>query len=828
MPDSYGQTKRLVGLAILFVLFVYVGVISLQVYGGGPGSIYYDAYKILQLFVLSGDWAFQQNVNPIVKMQAYVAPVFTVIGIVEIFTAQLFLHIWQSVRLARISNHAVLSGLNDETIFLLASLNQADTKTEVVIIDANPLRDLEAKCRRAGAILIKGDPGTRHVLARARIHRARIAISFLDEATDSLQFVLSANAEIRQKTPRNAHSKKPEIDLWVRLKEASFGVRLGEYFKFAGMSESAAPRFFSIEEIAARRIIRAHPPEIYADAQGQTALHLSIYGHNALSTQVIVEMLRQSTSASEDRVNLTIFTSHPSTCEDEVRALIPEIDKMANLDVRQLTIHPSGISSRDYSLLPEQSTLHVVCYDRPEISVNVALSLRRLLLTRPDTSDDAKARRVNAPILVHLANTRGIGELLRSNVDRRAHDQHTGHLLEYENEIPDGIFAFGAVEDILTGDQDDFFIPTLIDSIRENIARNLHFSYVRDRSVSREQKPTDSAVTYRAEREWEKLPQEFRESSRLAADHLWSKATAMRFRIAKSGAEKNDLILSNEEHELLAKLEHHRWLNERYLGGWTYGPKRVDAARRHNLLRPWSAISDKEKTFDQSLAARLQGTLASVGLEIKRELVIGVVGHRPGQNRIIDEAHVRRSLKNEIRRHIAEFPNREPVIYTALAEGTDTFAAEIALELGIPYWVPLPMPYDSYSQDYDRAHSPEQGEGPAEKLRRLVALSDRYIELPLKFGDLMDVSISYGDTAYPLARDKQYAMAGAYIVERADVLIAVWDGNDSHGLGGTGDVVVWRQQGQVPEEFATPSVFRQRPPMSPPVVISPTPLLNET
>ncbi len=822
MSDLNGQTKRLVGLAILFAIFVYAGVVSLQVYGGGPGSVYYDAYKILQLFVLSGDWAFQQDVNTFVKMQAYVAPVFTIVGIVELFTAQLFLHVWQTLRLSRISGHAVLAGLNDETLFLLASFNQVKKRTGVVIIDPNPPNALAAKCRRGGAILIKGDPGSRSVLARARIHRSRIAISFLQEATDSLQFVLSANAEIRGKARIGSASRKSDRDLWVRLKEAGFGVRLGEYFKFAGMSESARPRFFSIEEIAARRVIRAHPPEIYADAQGQSALHLCIYGHNALSTQVIVETLRQSTSASENRVNITLFTAQPDDCRHEIRALIPEIGKMANLDVRLLTIHPNGISSNDYSRLPEQSTLHVVCYEQPEVSVNVALSLRRLLLTRPDAGEGG-VRRVNAPILVHLANTRGIGELLRSNVDRRVHDQHSGHSLEVENEIPDGIFAFGAVEDILTGDQDDFFVPTLIDSMREEIAKHLHFSYVGDRSGSRGTAAAEASVTLRAEREWERLPQEFRESSRQAADHIWAKATAMRFRITEKKSADARLNLTDDEHELLAKMEHHRWLNERFLSGWAYGKKRVDAARRHDLLRPWSALSDNEKTFDKGLASRLQETVACVGLEIKREFVIGVVGHRPGSNRDLDQEHIRKSLREEIGRQIAANPDRAPVILTALAEGTDTIAAEIALELNIPYWVPLPMPYDAYSQDYERSRSAtSRGEGPAEKLRRLVALSERYIELPLKFGDLTDVSLTYGDGTYPAARERQYALAGAYIAERADVLIAVWDGNESLGTGGTGDIVSWRRQGRVPGEFASPSVFRRRPVMSPPVIISPT------
>ncbi|MBI1393966.1 MAG: hypothetical protein GC152_14610 [Alphaproteobacteria bacterium] len=814
-----GPIRRLIGLVAIFLAFVASGVASFQVLGGSFGSPAFDAYKVLQLFVLSGDWVFGPNSNWFVRRQAFIAPVFTVIGIIEIFTAQFFFRIWQASKLARMDNHAVIAGLTRETMFLLASLRHAKERVDVAIVDARFDDDMRAMARRLGAVTIEGDAASPAALKVARIDRAQIAISFLPEAVDSLQFVLSANSLIEDSrkagAPRNPGGDARSVDLWVRLQDAGLGSRLGTYFKFAGLSAAAHPRFFSIDEIAARRLIRAHPPDLYADALGQTRVHLVLFGHNALSIQVIAECLRQTTVAGD--ANVTVLTADPEVAERELRAIFPSIDDMVNLEVRLLTVHASGISQADYLSLPTDASMNVICFEKPEASVNAALSLRRMLLVPPDIGDATVERRTNAPILVRLSNTRGIGELLRSNVDKKT--QRGAGASDAESEIPDGIFAFGAIEDLLTGDAEDLFVPTLIDPMRERLARALHESYVENRSAN-----DAAAAGVRTAPSWEVLSQDFRESSRQAADHIWAKARALRLRLVDGVAGASSLNLSDEENQRLAELEHNRWVNERLLNGWSRGAKRVDAARRHNLLRPWSELSASERMVDERLAGRLEATVRSVGKTLQRELVVGVVGHRPTPGREFDERHVALTIRAKLEKLVRDHPDRAVVLVTCLAEGADTIAAEVAIGLGIPYWVPLPMPYEAYSQDFMAGRTVSDADGGAalRRFRRLVALSERYLELPLKFGDLTEISLSQGDYVSPRARDHQYALAGAYIVERSDVVLAVWDGRPSQGVGGTGDVVAWRAAGEAPREFATPAAFRMRPAITPAVIIRPT------
>src|SRR5437763_792596 len=47
-------------------------------------------------------------------------------------------------------------------------------------------------------------------------------------------------------------------------------------------------------------------------------------------------------------------------------------------------------------------------------------------------------------------------------------------------------------------------------------------------------------------------------------------------------------------------------------------------------------------------------------------------------------------------------------------------------------------------------------------------------------------------------RAEAYEQAGQYVVERCDVLIALWDGQPPRGKGGTAEIVEWARERRVP------------------------------
>ena len=84
--------------------------------------------------------------------------------------------------------------------------------------------------------------------------------------------------------------------------------------------------------------------------------------------------------------------------------------------------------------------------------------------------------------------------------------------------------------------------------------------------------------------------------------------------------------------------------------------------------------------------------------------------------------------------------------------------------------VPLPLPQSDYLADFASAESKAE-------FLRLLGKADEVIELP------------------PVpTRDEAYEAAGNYVLEHCDVLIAIWDGQDAQGQGGTGAIVARARQ----------------------------------
>ena len=138
---------------------------------------------------------------------------------------------------------------------------------------------------------------------------------------------------------------------------------------------------------------------------------------------------------------------------------------------------------------------------------------------------------------------------------------------------------------------------------------------------------------------------------------------------------------------------------------------------------------------------------------------IGITGHQTRDG--IDWSWV----KNMIRVELSKITEVEQCL-SSLAVGSDQVFAEVALDLGIPVLAVIPM------QGYERYFKGN-------------ALT-KYGQL-LRQCDVTQLNW-YGDD------ERAFFEAGKKIVEKSDMMFAVWDGKKSEGQGGTGDVVVFAKE----------------------------------
>ncbi|MBI2321631.1 MAG: DUF1273 family protein [Chloroflexi bacterium] len=143
----------------------------------------------------------------------------------------------------------------------------------------------------------------------------------------------------------------------------------------------------------------------------------------------------------------------------------------------------------------------------------------------------------------------------------------------------------------------------------------------------------------------------------------------------------------------------------------------------------------------------------------KPPMRVGWTGHRPHYFRAPAEAAaaVQRAAE-ELRREVA----RPLVFITGGQRGVDLWAAEAAMQLGVPYHVYLPLPLAQFAADWDAADR-------AALERVWAAAAERRV---------LDERGDFGPGAYTLRNQA--------IAEECDLLVAVWTGRTG---GGTHETV---------------------------------------
>ena len=71
--------------------------------------------------------------------------------------------------------------------------------------------------------------------------------------------------------------------------------------------------------------------------------------------------------------------------------------------------------------------------------------------------------------------------------------------------------------------------------------------------------------------------------------------------------------------EKLAENVHDVWARTRMEQGWTYGPERDDAAKKHPCLVPYEELSDDEKEYDRNTSVETIKLILKLGFKITRD-----------------------------------------------------------------------------------------------------------------------------------------------------------------------------------------------------------------
>jgi len=152
-------------------------------------------------------------------------------------------------------------------------------------------------------------------------------------------------------------------------------------------------------------------------------------------------------------------------------------------------------------------------------------------------------------------------------------------------------------------------------------------------------------------------------------------------------------------------------------------------------------------------------------------LRVGITGHRSvgkDDTTVIDAVRRALDLIDERRRTGTDATPVDLTVVSALAEGADRLVAWHAMLRGASLEVVLPLPRDDYLADFISEESKDE------------------------FRALLEHAAAVTELAAARKREEAYERAGRAVVDRSDIIVALWDGRAAQGRGGTAEIVATR------------------------------------
>lgn len=751
------MSSRIIVLTVLWLITIACGWHGFYTISPSAPSLSH-LYLTLQLFGLNGN--FSSGALPLgVDIARFAAPVLTLYTAIITFAGSFM----QAARRFKarhfLHNHVVVCGLGQKGLAIATDLLAKGYS--VVVLDPTPQKEhTVAILAYPKSVFINASAANITALADARVQHAQHV--FVVCGNDAINAeVWSALAD--QKTTA-------ELTVHVHMQDLSLAQHL-ELRADSLQREKDTPRLriLNTHQAAVRQLFENFPFNVTSQVHGSNRPHLVFLGFGQMGRHVLLEVLRLYTSeAASQKTSISVIDRQAVRIWREFEANNPSIEQLCQVNLLETDI----LSDKQLLLtLQKQSdpvSAFYVCLDNDVTTLREALYLRKRCL---------QLKNSNAPIFAHLRASPGFETLT--------------YTAKGATKLISSIVAFGSLKNIFTA-------KVLLNESLDNLSKSFHEYYLdkyktvkQTLDAQQPQNVTKKRKLAPAQQPWKDLSETYRRANRHAADHLAIKLRRLDCRLHPSSLSAEQLKVSAQSFEFtvaetdhLAQQEHERWCAERFLEGWRYSAVRSDVAKLHPALMRWDELQSEEQEKNKQSIKELPLIAAKAGFEVKRELIIGVTGHRTYKS----PDAVTKQIRTQLQRLVNEHPDHKIVCISALAAGADQEVARIALsEFAAELWVVTPFPLELYMEDF---------KGEEEAFNTLLNQATQFFEMPLRFGSVTQVA------SESHVRNNQYALAGAFVSARAHQLVAVWDGLEARGKGGTAEVVSWIQDQKLPQSYA--------------------------
>ncbi len=538
------------------------------------------AYHALQLILVHGPH-LEHSTNAWIDA-ARVLGVLTFLAIPTLVFGRRLRREWRMLKARDWTGHHIVCGLGAKGSAIVDCSIHHGQVPGVVAIDPSPDSHLAEHAEGLGACLIPSDATHPVALVQAGVSQAAEVVILTPSDEVNVRIATAVRQALATDGNRPADAG-PRV--FVHVCDIDLREELQRWCTVGTPASGPSPlQFFDVYDNEARKLLLNLPIDGAGIPKGSPlSVHVVILGFGRMGRSIALRAAKMGLFANGKLIRISVVDRNGDRQRQRFLFRHPVL---ADRELCQLDFHQMEVESLDaarqiqaWAAEPD-CLLHIVeCLDDDARSLEVAFRLQRILKR-------------------HAA----------CNLRVRFHGHHALAELLKQQQVP-GPNLFGMVEDTCSHE-------AYRNDERDRLAQSIHERFVHKRSASPHRNPGNDAAL----REWLRLPETIRESNRQQADHIEIKLRAIGCRLAEA-SEPGDPVRAFADHEVdvLAELEHRRWVAERRLGGWEYG-----------------AVADKEHLISPHLEewAYLDGSIQDYDREAVRDIPELVALHKPG-NKIV-------------------------------------------------------------------------------------------------------------------------------------------------------------------------------------------------
>lgn len=453
---------------------------------------------------------------------------------------------------ARASDHAIVTGDGPIAVALARRL-RADYR-KVVLVSATPAATEEARGYRL--LEVFGDPTDAETLRAAGVGRAEVLYACAEHSTTNAATALRA----RELSP----ARDRTLATFAQVRDAEICLALRAR-RIGAVGDALRLDFFSLEDTAARVLLDTYP----LASEGTQPAQVVIIGFGRLGRAVLSEVARRRRPDGSP-LSVTVRGEGADAVE-EFLDLFPAVRR--NCLVTCASARPP---QRSPATGP---TLIFVCLPDNDDALSAGLAASHSMTDRTDR------------VVICMSEPSPFGSVLTGQ--RALLDDAKGRLA-----------VFGVVE--------EGCVPERIrEDLADQLARAIHQAYVANRT-----RHGDSPQLNLSMVPWEELSPDLKRANLAQAAHVGVKLEAIDCAVVPESPSAPEFAFTPAEIELLAEMEHRRWVQDRHGEGYVYGPNRE--GKQHPDLVDWQYLSPSAQEKDRDAIRELPRILRQAGFQVLR------------------------------------------------------------------------------------------------------------------------------------------------------------------------------------------------------------------